>query len=198
MFRRRLRIYKVEVQLEMRPFLYRVSIPSPVAPGLTRPQSPPSFHFPLRPVQHVIIRFITYNDLVMEVGMARGPSALRGTKIRLKSASAVGFGMSWDISSAERDAVRGFLTFLEDRRAFYAIPSSRCHEEVDGEVERSVNDVRKQCTATLAALPEKSVADDPIRAIRRACREFLDICHNEFRNPISYDQEQRRRLSKAL
>lgn len=88
------------------------------------------------------------------------------------------FGIQWTPPSVERDVIRGFITFLEDRRVLF-VPY---HLEVHGEVERSVQDIRRQCTGTLAALPEQSRAVPPLRAIRAACRRFLDEPHADFRN----------------
>jgi hypothetical protein len=110
--------------------------------------------------------------------MATGPKALRGTKIKFKGASALGFGTSWDISNVDRDAVRGFLTFLEDRRVLYVAQQL----EVQDHVERSVLDIRKRCTDTLTAISERAPARKHIQAIRAACRRFLDEPHPEFRN----------------
>lgn len=102
--------------------------------------------------------------------MARGPKTLRGTKIRFKGASALGFGTSWDISNADRDAVRGLLTFLEDRRVLY-VPQ---HLEVHGDVEQSVHEIRRRCTDALTALAERAPARKHVQAIRAACRRFLE------------------------
>jgi hypothetical protein len=88
------------------------------------------------------------------------------------------FGVQWTPPSAERDMVRGFLAFLEDRRVLFAAH----HLEVHGEVEHSVHQIRCRCTETLAALPNQSQASAPIRAIRAACRRFLDEPHQDFRN----------------
>jgi Family of unknown function (DUF6650) len=80
------------------------------------------------------------------------------------------FGVQWTPPSAERDAVRAFLTFLEDRRALY-VPYDL---EVFRFVVPSVQEIRHRCTETLAALPEASRAVTPVRAIRAACRQFLE------------------------
>jgi hypothetical protein len=88
------------------------------------------------------------------------------------------FGIQWTPPSAERDVVRGFISFLEDRRVLF-VPY---HLEVDGEVERSVHEIRRQCTQTLTALPEQSRASPSLRAIRAVCRRFLDEPRADFRN----------------
>ena len=102
--------------------------------------------------------------------MTRGPKSLRGTKIRFKGMSALGFGASWDLSNADRDAVRGLLTFLEDRRVLY-VPQNL---EVHGDVERSVHEIRQRCTDALTAISERALARKHIQAMRAACRRFLE------------------------
>ncbi|WP_376740480.1 DUF6650 family protein [Mesorhizobium caraganae] len=92
--------------------------------------------------------------------------------------SALGFGASWDISNAERDEVRKLLAFLEDRRVLY-VPQNL---EVPGEVERSVQEIRKRCTDALGIVSERSPSLTAIRSIRAACRRFLEEPHADFRN----------------
>lgn len=87
-------------------------------------------------------------------------------------------GLSWTSPAAERDTVRGFLTFLEDRRALYQ-PNNL---EVESDVHHSVQAIRQACTDGLTTLDEKSHAVGPIRAIRAACRRFLDEPQADFRN----------------
>ncbi|TIM69819.1 MAG: hypothetical protein E5Y52_04485 [Mesorhizobium sp.] len=110
--------------------------------------------------------------------MARGLRSLKGTKVRFKGASALGFGTSWDISNAERDEVRKLLAFLEDRRVLY-VPQNL---EVPGEVERSVQEIRKRCTDALGIVSARSPCLTAIRSIRAACRRFLEEPHSNFRN----------------
>jgi hypothetical protein len=49
------------------------------------------------------------------------------------------FGVQWTPPSAERDTVGGFVTFLEDRRVLFA----PYELEVEGQVERSVHEIRR-------------------------------------------------------
>jgi hypothetical protein len=93
------------------------------------------------------------------------------------------FGVQWTPPSAERDAVRAFLSFLEDRRVLY----TPYHLEVGGDVERSVHEIRRRCTEGLAALPDQSRATGPVRAIRAACRRFHDEPRADFRNLYQRD-----------
>src|SRR5271165_1402696 len=80
------------------------------------------------------------------------------------------FGISWTPPAAEHDTVRGFLTFLEDRRVLF----QPFLMEIEPEVHRSVHAIRQQCTENLAKLDAQSRAVGPIRVIRAECRRFLD------------------------
>jgi hypothetical protein len=88
------------------------------------------------------------------------------------------FGLSWEAPPPEREAVRAFLTYLEDRRVLF-VPYIL---EVEDQVHRSVLDIRGRCTAALVSLPEGSHAADHIRAIRAACRRFMTEPRPDFRN----------------
>jgi hypothetical protein len=100
----------------------------------------------------------------------RGKLSLADLARRITGFSTPFFGVQWTPPSAEREPVRAFLTFLEDRRALY-VPYEL---EVVRYVVPSVQEIRHQCTETLAALPEASRAITPVRAIRGACRLFLE------------------------
>ena len=96
------------------------------------------------------------------------------------------FGVQWTPPSAERDAVRAFLTFLEDRRALY-VPYEF---ETISYVVPSVQEIRRHCTETLGTLPEQSRAIASIRTIRAACRQFLheprlDMSNPDLKLPVS-------------
>jgi len=102
---------------------------------------------------------------------------------RINGFSVPVFGLQWSAQKSERESVRAFLTFLEDRRVLYN-PENL---EVMAEVERSVLDIRKRCTEYLSELPEQSLAAGHIRMIRGACRDFLDHPRANFRNLYSRD-----------
>lgn len=102
---------------------------------------------------------------------------------RITGISTPGFGLQWIPPKSEREAVRAFLTFLEDRRVLYR-PENL---EVAGEVERSVQEIRKRCTENISELPEQSPAASAIRMIRGACRHFLDHPRANFRNLYQRD-----------
>ena len=111
--------------------------------------------------------------------MSRPPSlrlSLSDLARRVTGFSTPIFGLSWNPPAAERDTVRALLTFLEDRRVLY----QPYQLEGEGDVDHSVHAIRQQCTLSLASLDEQSQAAGPIRAIRAACRRFLDEPRPEF------------------
>jgi hypothetical protein len=69
------------------------------------------------------------------------------------------------------------LIFLEDRRVLY----NASELEVVGQVERSIHDIREECTRVLQALGANAFAAVPLRAIRAAGRRFHDGRNEEFR-----------------
>jgi len=117
---------------------------------------------------------------------------MKGRKSRLKIAdlsrritgfSTPFFGVSWKPPTADRDAVRAFLTFLEDRRVLF----NPFHLEVEYQVQQSIQQIREQCTTAISALPDDSPAVAPLRGIRAACRRFLDEPHTNGRRFHSHD-----------
>jgi len=80
------------------------------------------------------------------------------------------FGVSWNPPESERKIVRELFIFLEDRRALY---NDFAHE-LDHEVTQSVQAIRSELTTDLKRLPEDSSAMLCFKAMRAACREYLD------------------------
>jgi len=80
------------------------------------------------------------------------------------------FGVSWNPPSTEREIARKLLIFLEDRRALY----NPFDIEMPMYVDRSVIEIRHELTDTLKNLDENSQISQHIRAMRTACRKFLD------------------------
>jgi len=80
------------------------------------------------------------------------------------------FGVSWNPPGSEREVVRNLLVFLEDRRALY---NDYAHE-IEDQVATSVLDIRKHLTTAIQELDDKSNAVPRLRAMRAACREYLD------------------------
>jgi len=80
------------------------------------------------------------------------------------------FGVSWAPPESEREIVRETFIFLEDRRSLY---NDFAHE-LEHEVAQSVIAIRSELTAALKRLPENSTAAPCFKAMRAACREYLD------------------------
>jgi len=89
---------------------------------------------------------------------------------RITGVSMPWLGISWTPPASDRDAVRKFLVFMEDRRAlFNPMPA-----EVEDHVISSIHMIRSECTGTLGALSDKAPGVAHVRAIGAACRRFLD------------------------
>jgi len=80
------------------------------------------------------------------------------------------FGVSWNLPVADITVARRVMSFLEDRRAFY----NPYHMEVEYQCIDSVLKTRKFLTETIGGLSDKSELASHLRAVRAACREFVD------------------------
>jgi hypothetical protein len=89
---------------------------------------------------------------------------------RITGVSIPVFGVSWNPPETEREIVRETFIVLEDRRALYN--DYAC--EIEHEVAHSVLDIRRELTAALKRLPETSEATASFKAMRAACRDYLD------------------------
>jgi len=79
-------------------------------------------------------------------------------------------GISWTPPVDERDKAKRLLVFLEDRRALY-----RPYDmEIGAYVDSSVLEIRQRLTEDLQDLPSSSILAECTRAMRAACRKFLD------------------------
>ena len=89
---------------------------------------------------------------------------------RLTGFSTPIFGVSWDPPEPERQAARKLLTYFEGRRVFYN-PSYVEHTEY---TVLSVAELRSMLTQTLQQVGPTSKLADHVRAMRAACRTFVD------------------------
>lgn len=80
------------------------------------------------------------------------------------------FGLSWKPPEPERERIRQLILFLEDRRALY----NPYNMETVHWVDESVLKIREELTNTLQQLAEESEAAPSLRAMRAACRQYLD------------------------
>lgn len=79
-------------------------------------------------------------------------------------------GMSWQPTELEVSAARRVVSFLEDRRVLYA-PDEL---EVPSHCVHSVLEIRRFLTAEIGRLDSGSEFAASLRAMRIACRQFLE------------------------
>ena len=89
---------------------------------------------------------------------------------RISGISLPVFGVSWNPQDSERKIVSETFIFLEDRRALY---NDYAHE-IEVQVAESILAIRKELTEALKRLPIGSEAVPCFKAMRAACREYLD------------------------
>lgn len=80
------------------------------------------------------------------------------------------FGVSWTPSEPEIAVARRIVTFLEDRRVLY-VPSEM---EMPHHCVRSIMEIRRFVTDELTGVDAKSEIAATLRAMRAACRKFLN------------------------
>jgi hypothetical protein len=116
--------------------------------------------------------------------MNKARVAFKDLANRITGVSIPIFGISWTPPESEREVVRETFIFLEDRRALY---SDFCFE-IDQEVVESILAIRNELTAALKRLPEKSEAVSSLKAMRAACRDYLDNTkkHGRFGGEFSF------------
>lgn len=79
-------------------------------------------------------------------------------------------GLSWEASELTSSAARRVIAFLEDRRVLY-VPDQL---EVPSHCVRSVLDIRRFLSSELEKLDAGSEFAASLRAMRAACRKFLE------------------------
>lgn len=80
------------------------------------------------------------------------------------------FGVSWNPPKDRQEIVRRLVAFLEDRRALY----QTFHMESGSWVTESILEIRRELTETIQNCPEDPALVEPLRAMRAACRKYLD------------------------
>jgi hypothetical protein len=80
------------------------------------------------------------------------------------------FGVSWNPPKAEVTAARKIIAFLEDRRVLY----NPYQMEDPRHCKSSVIEIRQFFTKELGTLTDKDGLAANLRAMRAACRNFLD------------------------
>lgn len=89
---------------------------------------------------------------------------------RITGISVPVFGLQWTPPEADRAIAKRVLTFLEDRRVLY-VPSEM---EVPHHGVQSVLRIREFLTTELGRLTGEGQLPQSLRAMRAACRKFLD------------------------
>jgi hypothetical protein len=89
---------------------------------------------------------------------------------RLNGISVPIFGVQWNPPEAQCVAARRILAFLEDRRVLYVASEM----EVPHHCVQSVLSIREFLTAEVGKLDSEQELAHSLRAMRAACRKFLD------------------------
>ena len=98
---------------------------------------------------------------------------------RLTGVSTPIFGVQWNPPEPQITAAKRVIAFLEDRRVLY----NPYYIEILDYCARSVIEIRQFLTTEIGNLPPTdSDLQDQLRAIRAACRRFLDTAEN-IQNP---------------
>lgn len=95
-------------------------------------------------------------------------------------------GVSWEASELEVSIARRVIAFLEDRRVLYA-PDEL---EVPSHCVHSVFEIRRCLTAELGRLDGGSEFAASLRAMRAACRKFLERVGVDGREVALYANHQ--------
>lgn len=91
-------------------------------------------------------------------------------KYRLTGMNIGPIGASWEKITTERDKAQKVITFLEDRRVLYSLTDA----EVPNDCIQSVLEIRGVLTTELQDLEARSKLGPQLRAMRAACRKFVD------------------------
>lgn len=98
-------------------------------------------------------------------------------KRRLTGFSTPFGGISWQPEESEEQSARRVIAYLEDRRILY----DPFEVEVPEYGAESVLDIRRFVTSEIGALGAQSPLADNLRAIRAACRKFLNAIDSDDR-----------------
>lgn len=105
---------------------------------------------------------------------------------RLNGISTPIFGMQWTPSELQVTKARRIISFLEDRRVLY----NPYELETSEHCVRSVIEIRQFLTSEIGGIDENSELADSLRAMRTACRKFLDTVQNDKRQIITFGMER--------
>ncbi|MBK7144302.1 MAG: hypothetical protein IPH76_03505 [Xanthomonadales bacterium] len=94
---------------------------------------------------------------------------------RLTGISCPIFGVSWNPPESARAVAARLIAFLEDRRVLY----NAGELESPDHCAQSVIQIRHFLTGEIGKLDSADPLNAPLRAMRSACRKFLDVTHAE-------------------
>lgn len=86
------------------------------------------------------------------------------------------FGISWNPPKSEIELARRIITFFEDRRVLY----NPYELEMPKHCEQSIIEIRQFLTEQLFDINNDSELGKIVRAMRSACRKFLDTIQKEY------------------
>lgn len=101
---------------------------------------------------------------------------------RLTGISTPVFGFSWNPPELEVTIARRIITFLEDRRVLY-VPSEM---ENPHHCVLSILEIREYLTKELGSLESSTELAASLRAMRAACRKFLNVVGDEESDVIRF------------
>jgi hypothetical protein len=99
---------------------------------------------------------------------------------RMTGISCPFFGVSWNPSEPDILIAQRVLTFLEDRRVLFNPYELECPDHCV----HSVIEIRQFLTSELGRLSSKDALSEHLRAMRAACRRFLDTIQADDRHRI--------------
>jgi len=99
-----------------------------------------------------------------------GKVSFRSIALNITGISTPVFGVSWNPPADKRKVAQRLIAFLEDRRALY----QPYHLEHGPWVTDSILEIRRELTDLLQTAPQDDTLVEPLRAMRAACRKYLD------------------------
>ncbi len=86
------------------------------------------------------------------------------------------FGVSWTLAKLEIEVAKKVITFLEDRRVLYVVYELGSPQHCIS----SVIQIRKFLTIQMFDLGDKAELANILRAMRSACKKFLDSVQGQY------------------
>jgi len=100
----------------------------------------------------------------------RGKVSFKTIAFNITGISTSVFGVTWNPPTDKRKIAQRLIAFLEDRRALY----QPYYLEHGPWVTNSILEIRRELTDNLKSCPQDDTLVEPLRAMRAACRKYLD------------------------